>query len=143
MLVIGALLAAESGSHESYGSTFASAAIAAVLYWLAHAYAGLLGERLAGGGRLTPRALTRALAHDWALIRGAALPLLALLLAAATGSGQETAVSVALWTAVGCLVFFELIAALRSHASGPELAFELAVGLAMGTAIIALKVVLH
>ena len=40
VIVTGALLAAESGLHETYLDTFASGALAAVLYWLAHALRG-------------------------------------------------------------------------------------------------------
>ena len=46
VIVIGALLAAESGLHETYLDTFASGGIAAALYWLAHAYSDVLGRRL-------------------------------------------------------------------------------------------------
>jgi hypothetical protein len=143
VIVIGALLAAESGQHESYLDAFASAAVAAALYWLAHAYAGILGARLAAGTRLSGAALFRALAHDWALIRGASLPLLALLGAAVAGATEETAVSVAVWSSVACLFGFELIAGLRSRAKPGELALEVAVSLTMGVAILALKVILH
>src|SRR6202043_2267687 len=59
VIVIGALLAAESGRHESYLDTVASAVIAATLYWLAHAYATVLGRRLSSQEQLTARALSR------------------------------------------------------------------------------------
>jgi hypothetical protein len=143
IIVIGALLAAESGRHESYLDTIASAAIAAALYWFAHAYANVLGERLAQHKRLTASALGRALAHDWAIIRGAALPLAVLACAWIGGATQQTAVAAALWSAIVGLVAFELIAGVRAHASPRELAFEGAVGTAMGIAILALKIVLH
>ena len=45
VLAIGALLAAESGRHESYADTLGSVLIALCLYWLAHAYADVLGHR--------------------------------------------------------------------------------------------------
>jgi hypothetical protein len=143
VILIGALLAAESGRHESYLDTLLSAGIAAALYWLAHSYAGLLGRRLTGRERLTPGSLLRALLHDLALIRGAAIPLVALVLAAVTGAAQETAVTAALWTSVVSLAGLELIAGLRSGASRGELALEVGVGIAMGIAILALKAVLH
>jgi hypothetical protein len=143
VIVIGALLAAESGRHESYLDTVLSALIAAALYWLAHAYASVLGRRLANNERLTGAALVRALGHDWALIRGAAVPLLALLLAGAVGASQEAAVTAGLWSAVASLVVFELVAGIRSRATRAELAVELAVGATMGLAILALKIVLH
>jgi hypothetical protein len=143
VIVIGSLLAAESGRHESYLDTVVSAVIAAALYWLAHAYASVLGRRLANDERLSAGALARALAHDWALIRGAAVPLLALLLAGAAGASQEAAVTAGLWSAVASLVVFELVAGIRSRATRGELVIELAVGATMGLAILALKIVLH
>jgi hypothetical protein len=143
MIVIGALLAAESGRHETYLDTIASAAIAAALYWFAHAYADVLGHRLAEHERLTAASLADALAHDWAIIRGAALPLVVLAIAWAAGAAQQTAVTAALWSTIVSLVAFELIAGVRAHASPRELVFEGAVGAAMGVAILALKIVLH
>jgi hypothetical protein len=143
IIVVAALLAAESGRHESYLDTIASAAIAAALYWLAHAYAELLGHRLEQHERLTAGALGRALAHDWAIIRGAALPLAVLAICWAAGAAQQTAVTAALWATIASLVAFELLAGVRARASPRELALEGAVGAAMGVAILALKIVLH
>lgn len=143
LIVIGALLAAESGRHESYLDTFASVLLAAALYWLAHAYASVLGLRLTSGERLSLAALGRALAYDWSLIRGAAVPLLALLIAALAGASQGAAVTVALWSAIASLVALEATAGARSGATGGELAAEIAVGLALGLAILALKLILH
>jgi hypothetical protein len=143
VIVIGALLAAESGHHETYWDTIASAIIAACVYWLAHSYASLVGLRLSTHERLTPRTLLRALIHDWAIVKGAAIPLLALLLAWGAGAALETGVTAALWCAVSSLVVFELAAGIRSQATRGELALELSVGIAMGAGIIALKVLLH
>lgn len=143
VIVIGALLAAESSRHETYLETFSSAALAAALYWLAHAYAGVLGRRLTHHERLSFPALVRALAHDWALVRGAGVPLLALAIAWALGASQEDAVTTALWSAIGSLVALELLAGARAHATRGELVVDAAVGLAMGTAILLLKIILH
>lgn len=138
-----ALLAAESGFHESYLDTVASAAIAAALYWLAHAYAELLGLRLALRERLTVGALGRALAHEAAILRGAMVPLAVLAVGWIIGAQQQAAVTAALWSAIASLIVFELVAGLRAHASARELALEACVGATMGAAIIALKIVLH
>jgi hypothetical protein len=143
LIVIGALLAAESGRHESYLDTLLSAAIAATLYWVAHSYAGVLGNRLSGRERLTPGALLHALGRDVTLIRGAAIPLLALAVATLAGAPQETAVTVGVWSAIVSLGVFELLAGLRAGAVRGELVLETAVGVAMGLAILALKIVLH
>jgi hypothetical protein len=76
-------------------------------------------------------------------MRGAAVPLGALLLAWAAGADLQTGVTAAVWSAVGGVIAFELAAGMRSRATRGELAFELGVGVAMGLAIIAVKVVLH
>ncbi len=143
ILVIGSLLAAESARHETYLDTVASAVIAAALYWLAHAYAELLGHRLAHQQRLTLGALAYALARDRAIVRGATLPLLALAIGWVAGAPLQGAVNAALWSAVASLVGFELIAGVRSRASPRELVLEGCVGAAMGVGVLALKVVLH
>jgi hypothetical protein len=143
IIAIGALLAAESGRHETYVDTVGSAALAACLYWLAHAYATLLGRRLVHPEVLTATTLWRALIHDWAIFRGAAVPLAALMIAWATGAAQETAVTAALWSAVAAVVAFELAAGIRSRARPAELALEVGVGLVMGVGILALKILLH
>jgi hypothetical protein len=143
LIVIGALLAAESGRHESHLDTVVSAAIAAALYWLAHSYAEVLGRRLSEHERLTTAALLQALGHNWALLRGAATPVLVIVIAWAAGAGQQTAITAALWSAVASLVALELIAGIRSRAATGELALEVAVGIALGMGILALKIVLH
>jgi hypothetical protein len=143
VIVIGALLAAESGLHESYLDTVASAVVATALYWFAHAYSGLLGRRLLTRERLTAGALWHALVRDWALVRGATIPLLALLCGWAAGAAQQTAVTAALWSSVASLVAFELVAGIRSRASAGELALETGAGMVMGLAILSVKVLLH
>jgi hypothetical protein len=143
VITVGALMAAESGRHESYADSIGSALIATLLYWLAHAYADLLGRRLATGERLTAGALARALAHDWAIVRGAALPLLALVIAWIAGASREAGVTAALRTAVVTVVVFEVVAGLRSKSTPGELLLKAAVGVTMGLAILALKGVLR
>lgn len=143
VIVIGSLLAAESGLHETYLDTLSSAAVAATLYWVAHAYAGALGQRLATGERLTPAVLIRALAHDRTLIQGASVPLLALSAAWIVGAPQQTAVTAALWSAIASLVALELIAGLRAHATAGEILLETIIGATIGLGILALKAILH
>jgi hypothetical protein len=143
VITVGALMAAESGRHETYLDTVASALIATILYWLAHAYAELLGLRLATGERLTVVTLGRALAHDWAIVRGAAIPLLALVIAWVVGASQESGVTAALRTAVITIVAFEVLAGVRAKSSPGELLVRGTVGVTMGLAILALKGVLR
>jgi hypothetical protein len=143
LILIGALLAAESGVRETYPETIGSAAITVVLYWFAHAYADVLGLRLSEHRRPSPVELWLAFVKDWAIVRGAAVPLLALIVTLVAGGGQATAVTVGVWTAVVSLIAFELAAGIRSHARRFELVFEILVGATMGLAILALRAVLH
>jgi len=143
VIVVGALLAAESGRHENYLDTEGSAVIAAGLYWLAHAYATVLGRRLTLHERLTARTLWAGLVHDGTLVRGASIPLAVILLAGLAGAPVETAVSAALWSVVASLVLFEVLAGARSRLSVGEIAFEAAVGVTLGVGILALRIVLH
>jgi hypothetical protein len=143
VVMIGALLAAESGSHDSFAETVGSALIAVGIYWVAHAYSETLGRRLTTPGRLTVGALWRALRYEWAIVEGATVPLLVLVFAWVSGASQETAVTAALWSAVASVIIFELVAGIRSEAAPAELALDVGVGALMGLAILAVKVVLH
>jgi hypothetical protein len=143
VITVGALMAAESGHHESYVDAIASAVFATLLYWLAHAYADLLGRRLETGEHLTVPTLARALAHDWAIVRGAAIPVLALVISWLLGASRESGVTAALRTAVVAVVLFELLAGIRARSTPPELLLKAAVGVTMGIGLLAVKGVLR
>ncbi len=143
MIAIGALLAAESGLHDSYAETVGSALVALALYWLAHAYAELLGRRWHTRERLTAAALGRALARDWAIMRGATAALVALVVCWAVGAEQETGVTVAIWTTAVGLVAYEVAAGVRARSRPAELLLEGCVGAAMGVGVLTLRVILH
>jgi VIT1/CCC1 family predicted Fe2+/Mn2+ transporter len=102
----------------------------------------VLGRRLQRHERLTATALVRSLGQERALLRGAAIPILALVVAWAAGASQADAIAAALYSTVAALVVFELVAAVRSHASPAETALEVSVGLGMGLAILSLKIIL-
>jgi hypothetical protein len=143
LITIGALLAAESGLRDTYPETVGSAAIAIVLYWFAHSYADVLGLRLSEQRRVDTGELWHTFVQDWAIAKGASLPLLALLVAWAAGASQTTSVTAAVWTVVASLIAFELAAGIRSRAKPGELAVEVLVGTTMGLAVLALRALLH
>ncbi|HTR89363.1 MAG TPA: hypothetical protein VMG62_04545 [Solirubrobacteraceae bacterium] len=141
VILVGALLATESGLHERYSETVVSVVIALGVYWLAHSYAILLGGRLSAGEHLTPRALAQALGREWAIVRGACIPLVPLVMGWLVGAPLGSTVSVAIWAAVGCIVALELVAGLSARAGAGELALEGGVGIVMGVGILALKAI--
>ncbi len=129
--------------HDGYPELIGSTALALGIYWLAHSYSTVLGRRLSHEEHLTAGALVRALGHDWSIVRGASVPLLALLVAWAAGASQTTGVDVAVWSAIVSLVVFELLAGLRAGSTPKEFTLEGGVGVAMGLAILALKSLAH
>lgn len=142
-ILIGALIAAESGVHDGYPDLIGSTALALGIYWLAHSYSTALGRRLSHEEHLTVGALARALGHDWSIVRGASIPLLTLLVAWAVGASETTGVNAAVWAAVASLIVFELLAGLRARSTPREFALEGGVGVLMGLAIFALKSLAH
>lgn len=139
----GALLAAESGLRETYPETVGSLTLAVVLYWFAHSYADVLGLRLSKRGALTWGELWHTFVQDWAIVRGAAAPVLAVIVAWAAGAQQTVAVTAGVWTAVASLIAFELAAGLRSKARPREMVLQVTVGATFGTGILALRALLH
>jgi hypothetical protein len=80
-IAVGALLAAETPRRETYAKTVAAVVITLLLYWLAHSYAELAGERLRSGARLNARGLLATLLICWI-----------------AGTGLSAAVLAAVWT---------------------------------------------
>jgi len=141
-ILVGALLAAESGHPETYGEAIASGLTVAAVFWLLHAYASALGRRVARHERLTAGVLVRSLGHEWSIMPGAAIPLLTLVLTGIAGGSLDTAVNVAVWTSVAIIVVFEIGAGITAGARGTELVLDALVGAVLGAAILALKAML-
>jgi hypothetical protein len=142
-ILVAALIAAESGLHDGYPAKVGSTVLALAVYWLAHSYATVLGRRLSHEEHLTVGALGRAFAHEWSIVRGAAIPLLTLLVAWAVGANEAAAVNAAIWAAIASLILFELLAGLRAGSTAREFALESAIGVTMGLAILSLKSLAH
>ena len=142
-ITVGALLAAEAPRHETFPRLTGAVALALVMYWLAHAYATASGDRYGEGERWSRRRVGATLAHEAALLRGAAAPLLALLISWIAGAPITTAATAGLWTCIVALLAFELAHGLRAHLRPWQLFGEAVIGLALGAAILALRVVLH
>ncbi len=85
----------------------------------------------------------RSCSHELPIIEGAAVPIVALLVAWAAGATVSSGVSAALWTAVISIVGLEFIAARRAHLPPRVLWLQIGAGVIIGSAILALKLVLH
>jgi hypothetical protein len=141
LITVGAVLAAESTQRETYAKTLAAAVVAGTLYWLAHAYASLLGARLQEGSRLSAGALLGVMRAEAPLLVGAAVPML--VLCWALGSSLAAGTGAAVWVSAAVIAVVELWSGARAGAAGLELLLEAGTGALLGALLIALKVLLH
>jgi hypothetical protein len=142
-LIVGAVLATESARRETLLETVAATVLALLLYWLAHSYAQTLGERLDRQVPLSAAGIAGSLVRDRAIIRGAMIPILALLIASGAGASLSGAVLAAVWTSAATIVVFEVLAGIRAELRGTELVVQVCAGALMGLAIIGLRTLLH
>jgi hypothetical protein len=142
-IAVGLLIAAEEPAVVTYPRVVVASALAVVLYWLAHAYATLLGSRLVDPRPPTAQQVAAALRLEWAVVKGAAAPLVALLVAWVAGVSLAAAVWAALWVCVGALVAFEVIAGVRARLPGGQVAGSAALGATIGAGLLLLKALLH
>ncbi|HET8604961.1 MAG TPA: hypothetical protein VFM09_13615 [Marmoricola sp.] len=144
----GLVIAAADPTTTGYASLVLASAVAVASYWVAHGYAYWVAERLARkvwpavAGRSRPR-LAHALAHEWPLAEGASIPLVALIVAWAAGATLVVGETVALASAAAALAAFEVAAGLRRQVRPPQLLANAAVGLLLGSALFAVKGLLH
>jgi hypothetical protein len=142
-IAVGLVLAAEDPTTVTYPKLVSAVAVAIVLYWLAHSYAAVLGRRFTTRHPVSGRDAAHILAHEWALVRGAAVPLVVLLVEWAVGIRLVTAITVSVWTAAVALLAFEIVAGTRARLRGLERIGTAAVGAALGVALLAVKLLLH
>jgi VIT1/CCC1 family predicted Fe2+/Mn2+ transporter len=143
VILTGALLAVESTRRETLAQAAGAVAIVIVLLWLSHSYAETVAERLKVGRPLSAHHIWNTAVHELALLRGAFVPLVVLLLADLFGRDVQTAVVAALVSAVVLLFLIELVAALRAHLSWRELATQVCVGGLLGAGVLGLHLIWH
>jgi hypothetical protein len=143
LIIVSALLAAESATRETYGETLLGAVLALLISWWAHAYSEFVFLRAQEGERLTRTGVGRMLRRELPIIVGAAPPVLAVLIAWAAGAGLDTAITIALVTSAVTILATEVVAGVQAELSGRELAIQVLAGSAFGLLILGLKLVLH
>jgi hypothetical protein len=142
-IAVGAVLAAESTRRETFADTFGATLLILGLYWLAHTYATVVGQRLEDRKSLSASGLWRALVHEGAIVRGASIPIAALVVLWMAGVALDTAVTAALWTSAVLLVAFEFVATIGSRVSGAQRVAQVLIGVVIGAGVLLVHVVLH
>ncbi|WP_084729453.1 hypothetical protein [Streptacidiphilus neutrinimicus] len=141
--VYGSLLAASviaaSDVHAPHArlSIIVLLVVTGLVFWLAHVYAHVAGEREAGKtvSWQQARSIGR---HEWSIVEAAVLPALAVLISPWLGTTDEA--WLALCVAITQQVVWATLGARRAGASRPQMAVEAAVNLALGLLIVVAKV---
>jgi hypothetical protein len=142
-IAVGAVLAAESTRRETFPDTIEATVLILALYWLAHTYATVVGDRLKTRETLSLSRLWRAFLHEGSIVKGAAIPIAVLGAQWAAGVTLQTGVTVALWSSALALAAFETIATLRSRVTGAQRLMQIVVGALLGAGVLLVRVVMH
>jgi hypothetical protein len=136
-------LAVESGRHEDLWQAGGSVTIAILALWLAHGYAGGVGQRFGPGEDGALEHLGRSLVAESGILRGLVIPMAVLIVCGLSGVSDSTAITAALVSAIVVLVTVELIAGLRSSRRALDLIVEVGISMLLGLGIVALKAIVH
>jgi hypothetical protein len=142
-LIAAAILATKAYAGQSGTEVIESAGLLLLLFWVAHVYAGVLGERLQTHARPGWSAIVRAALADQSMLLGSLIPVLVFAVVRAVGASVNTSGLAALWFTVGLLVFWGLLAAVRGGARGLELVAETLVCALLGFGVVVLKIYIH
>jgi hypothetical protein len=141
IVVMGALVAGSKG--ETDPARLGAIVSATVLvFWLAHVYSDALGETIMRGRRLDRRELTDVASRELAIPLAAVAPVAALLLGAVGVLGEKTAIWIALLLGLGILAVAGIAYARIERMGRPGTLAVVAVNLAFGLALVALKAAL-
>ena len=141
-MTVGAVIAAESAKATDTPREIAATVTVVILYWLAHSYAVLLGQRLDTGRHISWSVVWHALVKEWAIVRGASVPVLAMLTTWALGYSINAVEWAGLITVTVLLVLFEIAAGLRSKLSTLGVFVQSLVGVGLGVGIMLVRALL-
>ena len=142
LIVLGSVLAAES-VHSSGGLRDITAALTVLfVYWLAHTYADLMGRRYQHATPLSWREVRQVAGREWAIMRGATIPVAAMLIAVVAGLSSWRVDEVGMITDVGMLTLFAVVGGLRANLSRPALFLQVVLALSFGVFIALVRAVL-
>jgi hypothetical protein len=114
------------------------------VFWIAHVYAEVLGQRMEReGGRPTFANIAGAARGEWPLVEASLLPVLCLLLGVVGIVKTDTAVAIAIGAGVVELFGYGIAAGRRLHLSRGGTIVVAVVNGALGLVIVLLKVLVH
>jgi hypothetical protein len=141
IVVMGALVAGSKGEPDP-ARLGAIVSATVLVFWLAHVYSDALGETITRGRRLDRRELMDVARRELGIPLAAVGPLAALLLGAIGVLRDTTAIWIALLMGLGTLAVTGIAYARIERMGRPGTVAVVAVNLAFGLALVALKAAL-
>ena len=138
-IVVMSALAAGAPERTDPGTLAAIVATTVIVFWIAHVYSHAIAETIALNRRLDRAEITSIVRREFAIPLAAVAPVTALLLGALGVFKASTASWIALLLALGALLVQGVRYAGVEHMSRLGTVVSVAVNLALGLAIIALK----
>ena len=114
-ILAAALIEALRAEHVAAEAIALSLLSTMVVFWLAHVWSGLVGDRIRHGPRPQLHRVIGVARAEWPLVEASFVPLLALLLGWAGLYGNQTAARIALAACIGQLVVWGLIVGHRAY----------------------------
>jgi len=139
LVTAGTILAASENAQD-VREVAITVLVTLVLYWIAHAYAEVIGK----SSRATPSltAAGRELVAESRMVGACVLPLAVLLVVDWLWTGFQLATTIALWTTVGLLFGWGVLAARQAGLSGGSAVVSGLLYTLLGLVIIALRLIL-
>ena len=142
LVVLGSVLAAESVHSSGPLRDILGAVTVLFVYWLAHTYADLMGKRYQQTEPLTWGDARQVARHEWAIMRGAIVPVVAMLVAMLFGLSAWRVDEVGMGVDVAMLMLFAVVGGIRANLSKPALVLQACLALAFGVFIALVRAVL-
>jgi hypothetical protein len=143
-VLAGSLIAVEGGGDDVRVPRLVGVVLVTQLvYWLAHAYAELVGGRVSSGQRPRRGQVARLLREDWSLVTASFVPLAVTVLTWVAGVPTSSAVLAGLWANAAMLAGWALLAGRRARLRAGELLLYVTVSAVFGVALVLLKIVIH
>jgi hypothetical protein len=142
VITVGAVLAAEGSRNETYPRSVGAAILVLSLYWVAHAWSSDSGDRLASRRRFTWPPFATMLRNDSSIVRGATVPIIAVIVAGLSGMSDQNAELLGTVIAAAMLVVIEFVAAMSDRIDARQVILQTCAGALFGCALIALRFVL-
>lgn len=137
-IVVAGLLVAEAATDTSIPAVIASIVVTLIVFWIAHAYSQLLGLGV-NADRSWWASLRLELRHEWPIVESAFVPIAALVIARFVGVDRSNAFLIAALSAVVELAVWASLACRRQGMPTPQRVRYVAVAVALGGIVIALK----